>query len=375
MSTPLGAADSAVHPAGRRAARRESLLRAAGDEAGVGSLLVTGRANVLWLTGLDSSNAAVLLLPDRTVLATDARYETRATTLGDDLELLIDRRPELGLVRLAEECGQLTLGFDEEQLTVAERRTLARAVGEILPLVPVPGLPERHRARKDPAEVAGIRAACDIASIALADLVSGLRVGDTELQLARRLELLMAERGAEDRAFPTIVASGPNTAEAHHQPTRRQVRRGELLLIDFGARLDGYNSDCTRVFVVGDEPTGWQQRLFDVVNQAATAARACLTAGVEAAAVDAAARSVIGSAGWADGFGHGTGHGIGLDVHEAPSLSPAAEGRVLPGQVVTVEPGVYLPGRGGVRIEDVCAVGPDGIDVLTSAPRELSVIG
>ncbi len=375
MHSPLGSVGSAAHAARRRFCRCERLLRAASDEAGVGSLLVTGRANVLWLTGLDSSNAAVLLLPDRVVLSTDARYEARAMTLGDNLELLIDRRPELALVRLAEECGELALGFDEEQLTVSERRTLARAVGELLPLVPVPGLPEMHRARKDLGEVAGIRAACDIASAALTELASEIRVGDTELRIARRLEWLMAEQGAQDRAFPTIVASGSNTATAHHEPTDRQVAPGDLLLIDFGARLDGYNSDCTRVFVVGDDPDEWQQRLFDVVDRAATAARACLVAGVEAAAVDEAARSVIAAAGWADAFGHGTGHGIGLEVHEAPSLSSHAEGMVLPGQVVTVEPGVYLPGRGGVRIEDVCAVGPDGIDVLTSAPRELSVIG
>lgn len=370
MSQPMGA-----ERPDRLPARRERLLRSAADEAGVGSLLVTGQANVRWLTGLDSSNAVALLLPDRTVLATDARYEAPALLLGDDLEVVIDRRPAVTLVRLAEECGQLTLGFDEEQLTVFQHRSLSRAVGDVMPLVPVGDLAARHRACKDPEEIDLIRAACDVSTAALAELVAGVRPGDTELAIARRLEVIMAELGADDRAFPAIVAAGPNTAAAHHHPTRREVTQGDLLLIDFGAQVNGYHSDCTRMFVVGDQPAEWQQRLYDVVDRAASAGREALAAGVAVASVDEAARSVIAAEGWADAFGHGTGHGIGLEVHESPSVNSTAGGMVQPGHVVTIEPGVYLPGRGGVRIEDVCAVGSDGIEVLTRAPRELLTIG
>lgn len=355
--------------------RQRRLLLAAVAETGVGALLVTNPANVRWLTGFDASHAAVLLLPERTVLATDARYETQARDLARepdrDLHVIIDRSAVDALLTCAAESGELTLGFEAADVSAAQLRRFEEVVAASTPLVPVGTIAARLRARKDTAELRLLRRAAEMATSALEATVADIRPGMSEVQVARLLEARLGDFGANDRAFPTIVAAGRNSAIPHHLPTARSIKPGELLKIDFGAEYHGYHSDCTRMFIVGTEPADWQAEVYELVDRAAAAARQAAASGVATAAVDAAARSVIAEAGYAGHFGHGCGHGVGLEIHEAPMLGPTTEGILEVGHVITIEPGVYLPGRGGVRIEDTCAVDDDGIEILTQSPREL----
>jgi Xaa-Pro aminopeptidase len=210
---------------------------------------------------------------------------------------------------------------------------------------------------------------------ALADLVSkgGLRPGRTERAVARELESLMVDHGADGRAFETIVAAGANSAVPHHRPTEATLGRGDFVKIDFGALLGGYHSDMTRTFVLG-QPADWQREIYDVVAIAQQAGRKALAVGAELCAVDDAARQVIVDAGYGEHFGHGLGHGVGLQIHEAPGINAAAAGTLRAGSVVTVEPGVYLPDRGGVRIEDTLVVGERGPELLTRFPKDLAIL-
>lgn len=228
---------------------------------------------------------------------------------------------------------------------------------------------------KDGTEIESIARACEITCAALEILLTEIAVGQSERWIARRLEFLMAELGGHDRAFPSIVAAGENSAVPHHEPTDRQIGVGDLLKIDFGAIVDGYHADCTRTFIVAAEPTELQSKVHTVVDEAARAARNALGPDTSIAEIDAAARTIIEKAGFADRFIHGLGHGVGLEVHEAPLLSSGVEGTLATGNVVTIEPGIYLPGEFGVRIEDVCQVTERGHQVLTDMPRELVRVG
>jgi Xaa-Pro dipeptidase len=210
----------------------------------------------------------------------------------------------------------------------------------------------------------------------LTALLPGVRVGQSEQEIARRLQGLMLDHGAEAVSFDTIVAAGPNSAIPHHRPTGRPVESGDLLKIDFGALYDGYHADETRTFVVGAPPTDWQREIHELVAMAQRAGVAALAPGAEVGEVDHAARSVIVAAGHGEHFGHGLGHGVGLDIHEAPMVGPTAPAGTLADRTpVTVEPGVYLPGRGGVRIEDTLVVRPGGHESLTTTTRDLLVLG
>jgi Xaa-Pro aminopeptidase len=239
-------------------------------------------------------------------------------------------------------------------------------------LVATAGLVEDLRAVKDPGEIARIRAACSIADRALAEVRPTLLDRPTEREFARELDHRMRTLGATDTSFETIVASGPNGARPHHRPSDRTVVEGDLVVIDFGALVDGYCSDMTRTFVVG-EPTPIQQRMLDVVTASQAAGVAAVAAGVAASAVDAACRSVIDEAGWGDAFTHGTGHGVGLDIHEAPRVARTSTATLVPGHIVTVEPGVYLEQHGGVRVEDTVVVTEGGAEPLTRAPKLTAV--
>jgi Xaa-Pro aminopeptidase len=349
------------------ASRRER-IRASLPGLGIDALLVTELSNVRYLSGFTGSNGAVLIAtePDGDAIATDGRYTTQVAEQASDLPAVIERDVAAALLR---RTGTGTVGFEAHALSYADHVRLA-AVGPAL--VPLDRPVEVLREVKDSGEIGLIARACEISDAALADLIEtgGIAPGRTEAQVARQLENLMYEHGAEARAFDTIVATGPNSAIPHHRPTAAVLTTGDLVKIDFGARFAGYHADITRTFVLG-EPAGWQREIYDLVQVAQAAGRAALIPGADVRAVDAAARRVIDDAGYGDRFVHGLGHGVGLDIHEAPSVGQLGSGRLCDGAVVTVEPGVYLPGRGGVRIEDTLVVRSAGPELLTRTGKDL----
>jgi Xaa-Pro aminopeptidase len=346
-------------------------------DLGLDTLLVTSLVHVRYLTGFTGSNGALLVGADgAATFATDFRYVEQSGRELPDVALLVDRRSATALVHAAVAAGQggrVRLGFEAEHLTVAEHADLALAA-PTADLVGTRGLVEQLRVVKDEDEVAALRAACAVGDRALAGLLPTLRPGLTEVEVGHALEDLMRVHGAEAPAFDTIVASGPNGALPHHRPGPRALERGDLLTLDFGARVLGYHADMTRTVAVG-VPAAWQRELYDVVAAAQRAGRHALTPGVPLADLDAAARSVVEVAGYGPQFGHGLGHGVGLEIHEAPLVGPGAAGTLDAGSPVTVEPGVYLPGRGGVRIEDTLVVRDGGAELLTTSSKELLVVG
>jgi Xaa-Pro aminopeptidase len=358
-------------------AARRARLAAAVAEAGADAALITRLVNVRYLTGLASSNAALLLRADGdAVLATDGRYATAASFAAPDLEIFVERNVTPALATRAASDGVLRLGVEEHDVTLAAAEVIHKAA-EQTELVHLGRAVEVLRAVKDEDELALIREACAISCRALDDLwrADGGLVGRTEKQFARDLENRMYEHGADGIAFETIVASGPNSAVPHHRPTDRTVGVGDLVKIDFGALYRGYHADCTRTVVVGTGPAAWQREIYDLVADAQRAGREALSVGTECIAVDRAARDVIEAAGYADQFSHGTGHGVGLEIHEAPTLGYSATGTLGDRMSVTVEPGVYLPGRGGVRIEDTLVVREvGGPELLTTTTKDLLVL-
>ena len=354
-------------------AGRAGRLRAALD--GCDALLVTRLANIRYLTGFTGSAALLLVLPDELVFVTDGRYDQQSAeqlaaagvpatievraTVADQHEVLA--KAATGVSRVGLEAGDVTWS--------AQRR-FAGEVFTAAEVVPVDGAVEGLRRVKDDGEVARIETACGIADEALARLRPRLGDGMTERDFGIDLDLEMRRLGAADVSFETIVASGPNGAKPHHRPSDRRIAEGDLVVLDFGALLDGYHSDMTRTVMVG-EPSPTQQRMYDVVLDAQQRGVDAVAPGIEAKAVDRVCREAIGEAGWADRFLHGTGHGVGLDIHEDPRVGSTATASLEPGHVVTVEPGVYLPEHGGVRIEDTVVVTSSGCRRLTNAPKDL----
>jgi Xaa-Pro aminopeptidase len=263
------------------------------------------------------------------------------------------------------------LGLEAEQVSWAAQQRYAADWFAGTELVATSGLVETLRVVKDVGEVARIEAACAIADDALATVAPLLEDGPTETAFALALDTEMRRRGADDISFETIVASGPNGSRPHHSPGPRQVERGDLVVIDFGALVDGYHSDMTRTIAVGGPEAldDTQRRMVDVVRASQAAGVAAVRAGAPTKDVDAACREIITAAGWGEQFVHGTGHGVGLDIHEEPRVSAVVDAMLAPGHVVTVEPGVYLPGHGGVRIEDTVVVTESGCRALTRAPK------
>jgi Xaa-Pro aminopeptidase len=262
------------------------------------------------------------------------------------------------------------VGYEAHVLTVAdlERLTALRNRG---PLKPVAGVVEALRASKDSDEVASIRAAARLAGEALCVTLETVRPGQTEREVAARLEAELRRRGSEWHPFPTIVASGPRSALPHARTSGRTIERGDWLLLDFGAQVDGYCADLTRTVVVGARADQRQRMVYALVKEAQLAARTCIRAGMTGREADALARSLIAARGFGDAFGHSLGHGLGLEVHEGPRLSRHNEQPLPPGAVVTVEPGAYFPGWGGVRLEDDVYLGPTGPELLSDGNTEL----
>lgn len=346
---------------------------------GMDALLVSDLVNVRYLAGFTGSNAALLVFADRrpAVLATDARYRTQAARQAPDLDLVIERACGRHLVRRALAAGATRIGFESHVVTVDGFDALAAESADHrgAELVRASDIVEALREVKDAGELALLRLACQAADAALAALVQGggLRPGRTERDVARELETLMFDHGADGRAFETIVAAGANSAVPHHRPTDAVLARGDFVKIDFGALVGGYHSDMTRTFVLG-AAAPWQQEIYQLVAAAQQAGRDAVANGAALCEVDAAARDVIAAAGYGEHFGHGLGHGVGLQIHEAPGINSSATGTLRAGTVVTVEPGVYLPERGGVRIEDTVAVSESGSEALSRFPRQLAVI-
>ncbi len=343
-------------------------------------MLVTDLVNVRYLSGFSGSNAALLVFADddaRTVLATDGRYRTQAAQQAPDLRIVIERACGPCLAGLAAGDGAGRLGFESHVVTVDGYDALARAAAST-ELVRASGTVEALREVKDAGEIALLRLACEAADAALTDLVDrgGLRPGRTERQVGRELDSLMLDRGADGISFETIVATGANSAVPHHRPTDAVLADGNFVKIDFGALVGGYHSDMTRTFALG-RAADWQLDIYELVASAQREGREALVPGVACSEVDAAARKVIADAGYGDCFTHGLGHGVGLQIHEAPGIGASSVGTLLAGSAVTVEPGVYLPDRGGVRIEDTLIVGSDpstAPELLTRFPKELEIL-
>lgn len=336
----------------------------------VDAVLVTRDVNVRYLTGLASSNAAVLVTADGTAtLATDSRYTETARRLCSDVEVLQERDVAASLA--ARSAGRTAV--EAHHMSVADYFRL----GGDLPRVS--GLVESVRRVKDEEEIDLIRTACALTDQAFAEVLPRLRPGITEREVARALETRMIELGADKPAFDSIVASGPNGSIPHHSPTDRPLRGGDLVTMDFGALYGGYHADMTRTVAIG-EPAAWQRELYDLVRAAQRAGRHAVRPGALTHEVDAAARDLITAAGHGDCFGHGLGHGVGLEIHEVPFLAPpkpdsdAGHARLEDRVPVTVEPGVYLPGMGGVRIEDTLVTRDDGPELLTRTTKELLVL-
>jgi Xaa-Pro aminopeptidase len=354
----------------RRAAAQE-LIAAAGADAA----LITSLPNVFYLSGLASSNAAVLLPAQGPgVLATDSRYAEAARRDSADLELVDDRAVEPALARLAGQRGAACLAFEAHEMTV-ERYEALSALNGAPPLRPLGRLVERLRMVKDEAEIDLLRRACAITSAALAQVLETVRPGRSEREIAFAVERACTDLGADGLAFDTIVASGPNGAIPHHVPGPRRLEPGDLVTIDCGARVGGYHADMTRTVALGPV-ADWQREIYDLVASAQAAGVAAATVGTDVSDVDAAARDIIEAAGYGGYFQHGLGHGVGLEVHEAPIIGYDRTGTLVDRVPVTVEPGVYLPGRGGVRIEDTLVVraGAGAAEILTMTTKDLLVL-
>ncbi len=345
------------------------------DKEGVELMFVTSLVNLRYLTGFTGSNGAALIGPDRRVFLTDFRYvEQAASQVDSSFERHVIRTGFFEELAAWLPSGELRLGFEDRNVTVHQHATLREKLPSAVELVaagtPVEGL----RAVKDHDEIERTRAACELADAALREILEQGIAGRTETELALALEDAMRHRGASAASFDTIVASGPHGALPHATPRDVEIGDAQLVVIDWGAVLDGYCSDCTRTVASGE--IGEQARIvYDLVLEAQLAGLEQLRPGVGGRDADGAARRVIDAAGHAAHFGHSLGHGVGLEVHEKPTLSGRSQDVLAPGNVVSCEPGVYVPGELGVRIEDLCVVTPSGREVLTHIPKELVVVG
>lgn len=354
-------------------AHRVSRLRALLRRSGVDAFLILDLKNIRYLTGFSGSDGALLVGAGKPILLVDGRYTTQAAREAPGARVVLYSDKASGIADALAAGGYGQVGFEPSVMTVELFASLKRKAKKVR-WKPLPSELGSIRAVKDPEEIAHIRRAIRIATGALTSTLAGIRPGVCELDIAVELEYEMRKKGAEAPAFDTIIASGPNSALPHARPGRRKLRSGDFVVVDFGAVSSGYHSDETCTFAVGR--TGRrQERLYALVKEAHDRALEAVRPGVLCRDVDAAARAVIEKAGYGPLFSHGTGHGLGLDIHEAPRLSALSEAVLEEGMVVTVEPGIYLPGFGGIRIEVAVLVEKRGGRVLTEFSKELLVIG
>lgn len=352
----------------KRVRKLQKLLGASGEAA-----LVIDSENLRYLCGFTGTEGLLFLTSNRSFFLTDTRYTTQASQEVAATDIITFRDKTAELARIVKKNAVTAVCFDARRLAVAQLRQWEKAIDGVR-FIDRSEPFEDLRTVKDAAELRLLARAAGIAAQSLEETLACVRPGMSELDVAAELEYRMRRNGSAGPAFPTIVASGPRSAMPHGVASPKKLGRGEILLIDYGCVYEGYCSDETCTFFLG-EPTARQRRLYDVVKKAHDLALAALAPGIPLAKVDAAARDHIAAQGFGRRFGHGTGHGLGLCVHENPSVSQRSAAVARRGMVVTIEPGIYLPGWGGVRIEDTAAVTAGGCRVLTKTEKELRIIG
>ena len=326
---------------------------------------VTNLVNIRYLTGFTGSNAALLVSDSEAILATDSRYEIQAATQVSELPALIGRNfPDLLLSKIKKS----EVLVEGSNLSIAAFQKLAAAFDH--QFSSSVGVIEALRVVKDESEIELIKRACEISATAFLDVIESVRIGQTEKFIRNFLEQRMREYGADDIAFASIVASGPNSAIPHHEPTDRELQAGDFLKIDFGAKVDGYHADCTRTAVVG-KPAEWQAELHSAVTSAQGAGRKTIQSSIQFAEVEMAVNQSLRESGYLDYFTHGLGHGVGLEIHEEPVFGRGEAAKIASNTVLTIEPGAYLKEKGGVRVEDTIVVNSGGYVNLTNLPYEL----
>lgn len=353
---------------------RSDRVGAGFEAAGIDALLVTDPLNLRYLTGFTGSNGLAVIGDGLRRFVTDFRYVEQAAAQVPDFDRERGPRDLLGALREPWPAGGLRLGFDDAHVSVRIHARLRGLLPDEVELVPAGGLVERARAVKEPGEIEAIRGAARLADTVYRELAEQGLAGRTEREVALWLEHRMRVLGADGPSFGSIVASGPHGALPHAEPRDVAIARDTLVTLDLGAVLDGYASDCTRTWATGENPPDELTEAYDLALRAQEAALEAVRPGPTGAEIDAVARELIEAAGHGEHFGHPLGHGVGLDVHEDPRLSRVNERPLEAGNVVTVEPGVYLPGVGGVRIEDLVVVTADGHEVLTQIPKALTVV-
>ncbi len=334
---------------------------------GVEGILVSANLNRRWLTGFTGSFGYVLITPTQAILATDGRYWTQVGIESPDFELYRFVRTGNAIATLLDTADAETIAIEADYVTLATYNKMRDAEKK---LKPISKLIDPLRNIKSADEIAKIRAAAAITDYAMAQVNELAAVGMSERALAWELERTMRERGADKMAFDIIVAAGPNAAKPHHRPSDRPLQIGDAIVVDMGAMLDGYHSDLTRTFHLGDEPSAEFQKIYGIVEEAQANSMASIRAGMTSVEADATSRQIIDAAGYEDEFMHSLGHGVGLQIHEGPNLSQYGGDQLIPtGAVITVEPGIYIEDWGGVRIEDLALVTDNGLESISRCPK------
>ncbi len=348
-------------------------LTARFPEKELDALLISAPENRRYLSGFTGSAGYLFITPERAVLVTDSRYTEQATNQAPDFQVIQVRGGWDWLLEQMKETGVKRVGFESRNMTVATYDSLIGAIKDDsalnqVSMIATAEIPEEGRVFKDQRELAMLQRAIDASDSAMEAVCPTIMVGMTEREVAWRMEMAMRDFGADGISFDTIVASGPNGAMAHHRPSDRVIQEGEPIVIDMGAIVEGYCSDITRTVVVG-EPDETFNKIYDIVLGAQLTAINMVKPGMTGEDCDDLSRAVIAEAGYGDNFGHSLGHGVGLAVHENPRVSPRSPDKLEPNMVFTVEPGIYLTGWGGIRIEDIVVLGDDGAKVLSKAGK------
>ncbi len=344
------------------------------DTKGIDGMMITKAENRRYITGFTGSAGIAIISKDRNILITDFRYLEQAAEQAPDFEIHdVTKDISVNVKEIVTELGIKKLGFETQGMNYFEYRLYHRQLQDITEMVPLDGITEELRIIKDESEIALLKKAAEIADAAFEHIVTFIKPGLTELEVSLELEHFMKINGSEKNAFDIIVASGPRSSLPHGIASDRVIQSGEFVKMDYGAVYKGYHSDITRTVVVG-EPTEKMLEVYGIVKKAQQTVLEQIKAGMTTVEADAIARDIITEAGYGSNFGHGLGHGVGLQIHEDPRVSPKETSILREQMIVTVEPGIYIPHWGGVRIEDDIVITRDGCRVLTSATKELKIL-